>query len=141
MNTQKAPRPDELFELVNELQYKPGWTFKLIEDFDRGQDSVGLTLVIKVVGPDSYNPDQLLGVNHYMIVPPAAYNRKSWSRWLLNQCLDVEIHEACEFFMVGGQRVYAPLHGPGNNPYVIRELSTQEEVETNFLGVRRGDVG
>lgn len=34
-------------------------------------------------------------------------------------------------------RPYAPSHGPGNDPYLIREIGTVEDVETSFLGVRK----
>lgn len=36
-----------------------------------------------------------------MPVPAAAYNEQSWTRWLLEQILLVEKHEAMEFFKGG----------------------------------------
>ena len=71
---------------------------------------------------------------HYFPVPPAAYDVRSWRRWLLEQVLLVERHEACEFFQLAGDRPYAPSHGPGNDPYLIRELGTDEDVRTSFRG-------
>lgn len=73
-------------------------------------------------------------VNHYLPVPPAAYDERSWRRWLLDQVLLVERHEACEFFEVDGERSYAPSHGPGNDPYIIREVGTDEDRRTSFRG-------
>jgi hypothetical protein len=126
--------------LVDRLEYKPGWQFTLA-DLDRGQGSEGLTLVILRVGPDSYDHSRTLRVNHYMPVPPAAFDGRSWQRWLLDQCLLVERHEACEFFVMhdspGSEHVtrpYAPSHGPGNDPYLIREVGTLADVETTFRG-------
>ena len=75
-------------------------------------------------------------VNHYFPVPAASYNRRSWQMWLFRRFLDVEQHEAAEFFQIGGHRPYAPNHGPGWDPYLITELSSVEDRETDFRGVR-----
>jgi hypothetical protein len=65
-------------------------------------------------------------VGHYFPVPAAAYNRSSWMRWLLDRLLEVERHEACEFFRIGGQRVYAPHHSEGEDPYVVWQIGDAE---------------
>jgi hypothetical protein len=74
---QEAPFPVVLGRLVTSLAYKAGWTFRLV-DLDRGQGSGGLTLVINITGPNSYRPWQTISVDHYMPVPPAAYDLRSW---------------------------------------------------------------
>ena len=137
-NTQVAPFPEILKSLVDRLQYRPGWKCRL-ENRDRGQGSAGLTLIITTQGYDSYNPDrgEIYRVNHFMLVPPASFNEKSWRRWLLDQFLLVERHESCEFFKIDGKRPYAPLHGPGNDPYIIFERSTDEEIRTMYTGETR----
>lgn len=131
---QIAPDPSLLDGLIKRLEYKAGWSFDL-EDIDRGQGSEGLTLVITVNSPDSYHPERNIRVLHYMIVPPAAYDERAWCRWLLDQILQVEQHEACEFFKVDGERPYAPNHGPGRNPYTITDQGTPEDAKTDFRGV------
>jgi hypothetical protein len=145
--SQRASYPTALAELVRRLFYKRGWLFTL-EDLDRGQGSIGLTLVITVATVNSYNPGEPLTVAHYMPVPPAAYDGRSWQRWLFEQVLLVERHEAAEFFRLapsaddghsiaaggGGWRPYAPSHGPGNDPYLVREVGTIEDVRTSFRG-------
>jgi hypothetical protein len=132
--TQAAPWPQELAVLVKELQYRE-WIFVLM-DKDRGQGSRGLTLVIQTKGYNSYVPEQgeTYRVNHYMPVPPAAFNRQSWQRWLFEQCLLVERHECCEFFKIKGKRPYAPHHGPGNDPYIVFERGTDLEARTMYTG-------
>lgn len=130
---QIAPYPQELGLLVDRLVYKPGWAFHLSEQ-DRGQGSVGLTLTIQIATPNSYHPDQTIRVAHLMPVPPAAYDVRSWRRWLLDQILLVERHEACEFFTIDGEKPYAPSHGPGNDPYLVREVGTDEDRRTSFRG-------
>jgi hypothetical protein len=135
---QEAPYPETLARLVEGLAYKPGWTFTL-DHIDRGQGSKGLTLDIVTLGYDSYHPErgQNYRVHHYMPVPPASFDERSWRRWLLEQLLLVECHEACEFFQVEGERPYAPSHGPGNDPYLIREVGTEVDVRTSFRGELR----
>ena len=131
--SQAAPYPQALADLVDELDYRHNWRFEL-RDTDRGQGSAGLTLVITIATMDTYAPEEPIHVAHYMLVPPASYNRRSWQWWLFSQILLVEQHEAAEFFVVGGHRPYAPLHGPGNDPYLIAELATDEERRTTFRG-------
>lgn len=130
---QTAPYPAELAQLVESLRYRQGWSFRL-GTIDRGQDSTGLTLVITARVPDTNDLDSTITVAHYMIVPAAAYNRRSWRRWLFDQCRLVDSHEACELFMVDGSRPYAPLHGPGNDPYLVAELATDEDRRTSYRG-------
>lgn len=133
---QVAPNPIILEELVAGLEYRPGWKFTL-QDIDRGQGSEGLTLDIVTSGYNSYHPERgpNYSVHHLMPVPPAAYDRQSWQRWLLNCLLLVEQHECCEFFQVNGKRPYAPNHGPGRDPYIIFEYATDEARRTSFKGV------
>jgi hypothetical protein len=130
---QTAPFPHELMRLVEALEYKAGWRF-VLADIDRGQGSEGLTLVITITCPDSYHPEQTKSVVHYMPVPPAAFDERSWRRWLFDQISDVETHERCEFFQIDGVRPYAPSHAPGNSPYLVREVGTVEDVRTSFRG-------
>jgi hypothetical protein len=94
---QEAPGPDELAELVMKCTYRPGWQVQLVANLDRGQGSEGTTLVITSLGYNSYHPErgETYRVNHFMPVPPAAFDRRSWQRWLLEQFLLVERHEAC----------------------------------------------
>jgi hypothetical protein len=130
---QAAPYPGELADLVRLLRYKDRWRVWL-DDMERDPGSGGLTLVIQRYGPDSYHPDRPLPVNHYFPVPPATYNRRSWQMWLFRRVLDVEQHEAAEFFVVDGHRPYAPVHAPGFDPYLVCELATDTERRTSYKG-------
>lgn len=135
-NTQEAPFPEELADLVDKCKYRPNWTIILRSKLDRGQDSNGLTLIVTTVGYDTYHPEkgETYRVRHFFPVPPAAYDRRSWQRWLLEQFLLIERHEACEFFQIDGERPYAPHHGPGNDPYIIFDHGTELDVRTKFTG-------
>lgn len=140
--TQSAPWPEALNDLVGSCLYRPDWMIWL-EDADRDHDrdgnvtGAGLTLVIQTLGYDAYHPErgQNYRVNHYFIVPAATYNRASWQRWLFDQFVKVETHEAMEYFTIGGEHPYAPNHGPGHDPYTVRELTTDEDRRTSFRGV------
>jgi hypothetical protein len=132
---QEAPYPHELADLVSKLTYRPGWKFRL-EDIDRGQGSKGLTLVILTKGYDSYHPERGDGyrVYHYMLVPPASYDRRSWENWLFEQLLLVEKHECMEFFTIDGKKPKAPAHGPGNDPYLVLTYGDDTDRRTSFRG-------
>lgn len=138
--TQEAPYPTVLAELVDSMEYRPGWRFN-VEHTDRGQGSCGLTFVVRSLGYNSYHPDrgETYGVFHYFPVPPAAYNRQSWLRWLLDRLIEVERHEACEFFQIAGERPYAPHHGPGNDPYIIFDHGMDLDRRTSFRGEVKDD--
>jgi hypothetical protein len=134
-NAQVAPFPHELQELVTACKYRAGWYPSLTSGtYDRGQGSVGLTLIIDVSTVNSYPPHDPMHVRHLFPVPPAAYDRRSWQRWLFEQFCLVERHEAMEFFTVDGVKPYAPSHGPGNDPYLLREVGTDVDVRTSFRG-------
>lgn len=135
--SQEAPYPTILAELVEGLRYwKPGYQLWLTRpDYDRGQGSKGLTLIIGIDLPDAYHPERNRAVNHLFPVPPAAFDRRSWQRWLFDRLGDVDDHERCECFEIDGVRPYAPSHGPGNDPYLIREIGTELDVRTSFRGI------
>lgn len=130
---QVAPWPMPLADLVGRVRYREGWTFDL-RDIDRGQESAGLTLIITVETVNSYPPHEPMRVAHLMPVPPAAYDGRSWLRWLFEQCQLVDRHEGMEFFEIDGVKPYAPHHQPGHDPYTVYELGTEEEQRTSFRG-------
>lgn len=133
--TQTAPYPWDLIALVKQCSYRPEWIVDIIE-MDRGQGSKGLTLKIITDTVNSYPPHEPMRVAHLFIVPAASYDERSWQRWLFDRFVDVETHEAMEFFSIGDRKPYAPSHGPGNDPYLVREVGTELDVKTSF----RGDV-
>lgn len=159
---QTAPYPDILADLVSRLRYRrqQGWNVWLADDLQRDKpgrhigESRGLTLIVQRSGPNSYNYDQLMVVNHYFAVPPATYNQASWMRWLFDRLGSVDDHERMEDFVIieaseprsaselkhgadGHEtRPYAPVHAPGWDPYLITVIRTEIDQRTSF----RGDV-
>lgn len=128
--TQVAPMPWPLMSLVQRLTIRqPGWS-AVVEDMNRGQGSKGLTLTITALVPDSRGGGQIR-IAHLFPVPPAAYNERSWQRWLFDRYCDVLRHEAAEQFDIDGRLPYAPLHAPGNDPYMVVEATEVEEHTDN----------
>lgn len=106
--------PPGLRELVQRISYKPGWLFYLGAD---NEEDKWLTLHIVSETLDSYDVRRVIRVNHSFLVPMATYNEQTWLAWIFDRVKDVETHEAGEFFMMDGVRVYAPHHGNGEDPY------------------------
>jgi hypothetical protein len=115
---------DVLRQLVSQARCKPGWTFRLVDE------DGALRLVIYVPGYDSSRPDDLtqLNINHFFPVPDATYNERTWRRWMFEMCRRVENHELGEWFRVGDEWPFAPLHGPGEDPYTVHEYRPRVDV-------------
>lgn len=129
-NAQKGPdgSADLLERIVGEVSYKPGWKFELRDMYRHGEHlggGEGLTLSIRLEQEDSTKPGETVGLHHLFAVPPAAYCRETWERWILDCIIQVETHEATEFFKVNGYAPYFPEHGFANgySPYEIRRRS------------------
>lgn len=122
-----------LIDIVQCVQCKPGWRFELVDEDDSKR------LVITVQGHDSYHPENRLTVSHFFPVPIATYNEKTWRRWIFEMCRRVENHELGEWFRVGGIRPFAPLHGPGEDPYTVHEFRPETDAQTVQDGTLHAD--
>jgi hypothetical protein len=107
----------ELYDLCDKIMYKSGWTFNVMDT--RAAGGADYTLAVVIWTKDAYHPEMGKHVMHYTPVPDTA--PLSWTRWLLDQIVKIEIHEACEFFQIDGVRPFAPSHEPGDAPYIITE--------------------
>lgn len=142
MMQQSAPYPTILAKLVEALVFR-GWNFRLgdmTRDTYQGEVTGGLTLFITAKVRNTYHPENEIQIGHLFPVPPATYNEQSWRRWLFDCCRKVDLHEAMEEFIVDGERPYAPNHGPGNDPYMIREVTTERDRATSFTGGVKTDA-
>jgi hypothetical protein len=83
---------------------------------------------------------RLLTVYHYFPVPPATFDRDTWTRWVFDTLGLVDDHERMEDFALAtpdGEaetRPFAPNHGPGRNPYVVHEYAADTDRRTSFRG-------
>ena len=113
-----------LRELVSKTTCKTGWFFDLIDE------DGALRLTITVPGFDSYNENRRLTVTHFFPVPITTYNEKTWRRWIFEMCRRLENHELGEWFKIDGKRPFAPLHGPGEDPYTVHEFRDEVDART-----------
>lgn len=104
-----------LRDVVARVQCRPGWTFRV------GEEDGAVRLYVTIDGHDNYRPERPFRVTHVLPVPTATYNERSWTRWVFEQCRRVMNHELGEAFAVDGVRPFAPLHGPGEDPYTVHE--------------------
>lgn len=112
--------PPFLRELIESIKYKPGWGFALglfPKDRAEGEEPRGWALYVISDTENSMDFQKRIRVRHEFIVPPAEYNRDEWAAWLFDRVVDVERHEAAEFFRIFGVREFAPHHSNGENPY------------------------
>jgi hypothetical protein len=108
-----------LLDLVSRVRCKPGWAFSVQSDEETG----GRCLVITVDGYNSATPAERrpIRVHHWHPIPLVMYKERAWRRWIFECCRGVENHELGEWFRVGDERPFHPLHGPGELPYVVHE--------------------
>jgi hypothetical protein len=122
-----APNTFELLQhIVNETKCKPGWSFRLVNE------GGALRLVITIEGVDNYDPSRPLILNHYQPVPITTYNEKTWRRWIFEQCIRTMTHELGESLRFGPDEVrpFAPMHGPGEDPYTVHEIRPEIDALT-----------
>lgn len=126
-----------LGQIVSETKCKPGWSFAL------AIEGHGCVLHITIDGVNNYDHSQPFVVTHCHPVPNASYNEKTWKRWILEQCLRTENHELGENLRFGPneERPFAPMHGPGEDPYTIHEIRSEKDALTTQRGtLREGPV-
>lgn len=127
---------DILQKVVNEAECFPNWSFRL-----EVESGVVRSLVITVDGHNNYKPEEPFCVGHYHPVPMATYNEKTWRRWVYEQCRRVMNHEIGEALNFNGIRPFAPMHGPGEDPYTVHEIRSVEDALTTQNGsLREGPV-
>jgi hypothetical protein len=128
---------DLLRRIVSETKCKPNWSFRLVDE------EGALRLVITIKGVDNYSPGNSLTISHYHPVPITTYNEAAWRRWIFEQCRRTENHELGETLRFGADQVrpFAPMHGPGEDPYTVHEIRPEIDALTTQDGsLRAGPV-
>lgn len=124
-----------LRKVVSEARCKPGWSFRIIDE------DGALRLVIEIDDVDNYQPKRPFVVRHYHPVPITTYNEASWRRWVFEQCRRTMNHELGEALNFNGVRPFAPMHGPGEDPYTVHEIRPERDALTTQDGsLREGPV-
>lgn len=99
---------------VSRLTYKPGWTFKI-----GGPESAYLCVFAQTA--DSGHPDRTRCTQHMFRLPDPIPDARSFARWVFDQLLLCELHEAGEFFQVDGFAPFYPHHQDEGSPYELVE--------------------
>lgn len=126
-----------LRRIVGETQCKPGWSFRLLNE------DGAYRLVIHIEGFDNYDPSRRRNINHFHPVPHTTFNEKTWRRWIFEQCIRTMNHELGESLRFGTDEVrpFAPMHGPGEDPYTVHEIRSETDALTTQDGsLRAGPV-
>lgn len=90
-----------LRDLLRVFTYRPGWEFFI----ERGMLRVRATVI------DSTNQTQSCPLSYEHALPRYTHPGFDWQRWLFDQIMTIERHEAQEFFQVAGVPVYDPHKG------------------------------
>jgi hypothetical protein len=93
----------ELQGLVREVQYKPGWEFKVYDGRHEGQH-----IVINTVVPDAYDENKNTMLDVHSMLPPME-TKEQFYEWVLWRLKRIETHECREFLRIGG-KVYSDPH-------------------------------
>lgn len=96
---------------VASLAYKPGWKFRIGGPFNR-------YLCVFAVTPNSWPPHAPRCTQHQFEIP-AGLSDAEWPRWVLDRLLEIEQHEACEFFQIARRRPFYPNHQDEGSPYEL----------------------
>lgn len=91
---------EPLNKILERFTYKPSWTFTICEG----------RLFIRALAPDTDDHTKIIPINFQTSIPRFRTPDYPWDRWLLDQILNVERHEAEEFFKIDGVKVFDP-HG------------------------------
>lgn len=124
---------DILHRVVKETKCFPNWRFRLAGV----GGNAAPTLIITVDGHNNYNPHEPFCVGHCHPVPTATYNEKTWRRWVYEQCRRTMNHEIGEALQFNGVRPFAPMHGPGEDPYTVHEIRSEADALTIQDGTLR----
>jgi hypothetical protein len=113
---------DVLQQVIDNWTYVDGMRSP---EFWRDDEHNYAELHVFLHNPNSYGgepgnrPDR--HTRHIRLVPCATFNYESWRRWLYEFICDIAIHEVGEWFMDRGERIFAPHHGNGEDPYAMHE--------------------
>lgn len=137
IDSMAPPNTFEVLErLIDEMDGPPGWTFA----FAKNGDGVNCFMIF-VKSRDNYDASKERTTRHEHPAPICTFIEKSWRRWLFDRCRASMDHEMGEMIRWGDVRPFAPTHGPGEDPYVVREYRDPLDALTTQTGSVRTSHG
>lgn len=133
---------EELARLLQGVTCKPRWEFQLVpmagnphakvlfiltKDIPNSREAV--TYCLQCGGPVG-----TMNLLHRFPVPEAVYTAEVWLRWIFDCCVKAEQHELMEWFQHLGKRVFPPMHGPGEDAFIIHDIRTPEQANMDQRG-------
>lgn len=128
MPTQREQTWDLLAEALREIEYKrePPPTDRRFELVREDADNYAV-LYIFTYNPNTYDESRMRWTRHNKLVPVCTYHKQQWIRWVLERIISIELHETVENFFVNGDRIFAPYHGNGWDPYSLLRVGDPVE--------------
>lgn len=107
----------KLTEIIATLAYKPKWQFMITHDIPQ-------KFCVHIECEDStgrYDPrfQSKFHVAHHFEIPPYDMPIEELERYILDRIMDVDRHEAMEFFKIKGKAVFMPDHSDVTKLYSI----------------------
>ena len=93
-----SPDEEPLQRLLNGFTYRPDWSFVI----ENG------VLVVRALVIDTDNTGKIIPLQFGIGLPSRVRPGFDWTRWLFDQIMEVERHEAQEFFKINGIKVFDP---------------------------------
>jgi hypothetical protein len=93
----------------------PDWRSRFA--LQRRDDENYARLDIYTYNVNTYKPDEMRLTRHEFVVPVTTYNLQAWVRWVFDRIRSIDLHETTESFLFDDERIYAPHHGNGWDPY------------------------
>lgn len=94
-----------LKELIEQVQYKPGWSFHVAEP----DGLQGPYLFIEVEVANAYDPDKTVILYINSPIPSLIKTHANFFEWVMWRIRQAEIHELMEFYRVDGE-IYLDPH-------------------------------
>lgn len=104
-------------ELLTRIEYKEGWTFDIYSSLS----IYVFRIRVNTTDPHLSGRGKTVGIliDHQFPIPPYPMTDDTILRWILDNIVLVEQHEACEFFKFDGVASFMPDHSPTGDPYRI----------------------
>ncbi|MDB5716278.1 MAG: hypothetical protein JWO15_3675 [Sphingomonadales bacterium] len=112
---------DVLQDALNRIEYKRDVPPEYMPRFEleRSDEENYAVLTIYTYNKNSYHEHRMRLTRHLFVVPVATYRFEAWVRWVFDNIAKIEMHETTEWFFMDGERIYAPHHGNGWDPYTF----------------------